>query len=85
MFAIEDRWLKTNLKTREKYFYNRTFQQYITGEDNTNKIIFHVSVGSANTPDFIDFHPYVPATKYVQHDKNNLCFISLASAIYDAR
>ena len=77
--------MKTNLNTREKDFHHRLFQRYITGKDNPNEIIYHVPIGSFKTSDLTDFYPYAPEIKYVQHDKNNCCFSSLASDLYDAR
>ena len=38
----------TDLKlipSQEKYCHHRLFQIYITGEDNPDEIIFHVSIG----------------------------------------
>ena len=31
------------------------------------------------------FHPYAPSIKYVQHYDNNFCFVTLVSALFDAR
>ena len=45
----------------------------------------HVPIGSAPKTDLIDFHPYAPAIKYVQHE-NNICLFSiLVSYLFDAR
>ena len=59
------------------------FQRCITGEDNTNEILFHDPIGSAKKKDVIYFHPNASAIKYVQHDKNTCCFSTLKSVMYD--
>ena len=41
------------------------FQQYITGEDNPNDIVFYIPIGSAKINDYINFHPYALGMKYV--------------------
>ena len=51
------------------------FQRYIPGEDKPNEIIFHVTVGGAKKSDFNHLYPYLPAIKYVKHDKNT-CYFS---------
>ena len=37
----------------EKGFYHKMFQRYITGEDNYNKLIFHVPIGSSKKKSLI--------------------------------
>ena len=59
------------------------FQRYIPGEDKPNEIIFHVTVGGAKKSDFNHLYPYLPAIKYVKHDKNTCYFSWLSSDMYD--
>ena len=64
--------------------FNRLFQLYILDEGDSNELIFHLSIGSATKSEIKIFHPYAPAIKYVQHDKNNSCLISLLYGIFDS-
>ena len=59
------------------------FNSYIPGQDNPNEIIFHVPIESA--ANLVDFYPYAPAIKYVQHGDNSCVLISLSSSMFDTR
>ena len=61
------------------------FQRYIPGENNTNEIIFHVTIGSDKKTDLIDLNPYAPTFKYIKNDENTCVFSSLAYDMFDNR
>ena len=83
-FPLEDNWLK-KFQDNIKGFHHRLFHQHINGEENPNEIKFYVHIGCAKNIKFTDLHPYAPAIKYVQHEKNTCCFSNFASDMYDAR
>ena len=83
-FSLEDNWLDTNFKTRDIYFYDKSFQLYITGEGKKWNYISCFR-WKFQKKDYIDFNPCAPAIKYVQHKNNNCVLIILSSALFDTR
>ena len=76
--------LKLISRQKKIIFTTCCFNDTILVNTTPNKLYFVFPLEVPKN-DFIDFHPYAPAIKYLQHDNNTCVFSRFSSALFDAR
>ena len=73
---------RTNFRTREPDFHGYLFHQKLPGQEDSIKLIFSVSTGSANNEEVTQFNPHLPVMKYLHDDEITCCFSIPVSTMF---
>ena len=68
MVSVRYRVAQKKFRTREPDFYGYPFQQKLSGQEDSIKLIFSVPTGSAKNEEVTQFNPHVPVMKYLRDD-----------------